>query len=205
MNIIKYAAIALAICGNLECIDAMWGSQQQTIDYFSHQDPRADYSPVKEQNFYRNQTRRKNQQYWEAYKENMTPFELNIIDGNPQPTSPGHRYGSIMLARKYANDESVEEVHLNQELNTITGGLVDSRWRPDITVKKKDGSFFFTEIRSKSEKEEDQVKKLDQICDMSPYFDRSESRVYNYSDFPPTPDIKLIKKAQYSKELSLQY
>ncbi|MBQ3565024.1 MAG: hypothetical protein IJA14_02630 [Alphaproteobacteria bacterium] len=205
MNIIKYAAIALAICGNLECINAMWGLQQRTMDYFSHQAPLSDYSPVKEKNFYRNQTKRKNQHYWNTYKENMTEYELNVIEGNPQPTSPGHRHGSIMLARQYANDDNVEEVHLNQELNTITGGLVNSHWRPDVAVKKKDGSFFFTEIRSRTEKEEDQIKKLDQICDMSQYFNRNESKVYNHSDFPPTPDIKLIKKAQYSKELSLQY
>ena len=152
MRMIKCSAMLLALCVNFGCVEAMWGSQQQTMDYFSHQDPWADYSPVKEQNFYRNQTNRKNQHYWNTYKENMTEYELNVIEGNPQPTSPGHRYGSITLARQYANDDKVKKVHLNQELNTITGGLVNSHLRPDIAVEKKDGSFFFTEIRSKSEK-----------------------------------------------------
>jgi hypothetical protein len=55
---------------------------------------------------------------------------------------------------------------MNQELRTITGGEVDSRLRPDVATKNKDGTIDVFEIPSASQtkkSQEEKVRKMDTI------------------------------------------
>lgn len=76
------------------------------------------------------------------------------IFGNPQ--NPTRRQGdphaaeSRRIANRVARIPGVERVHLNQELRTITGGVIDSGRRPDVAVVLRDGRIIPIEVLSPS-------------------------------------------------------
>ena len=63
----------------------------------------------------------------------------------------GHAMASARAAKSFlktAAGKTASALHFNQTLGTITGGLVKSRMRPDVSITLKNGKIFMIEIRS---------------------------------------------------------
>lgn len=81
------------------------------------------------------------------------------ILGNAQRAGLGHWFGSNRLAAEAAERLGSVRVHLNQTLRTITGGVVDSRLRPDVARVRADGRVDISEKLSPGQKADDLERK----------------------------------------------
>ncbi len=83
----------------------------------------------------------------------------------------GHAMASARAAKSFlktAAGKTASALHFNQTLGTITGGLVKSRMRPDVSITLKNGKIFMIEIRSGKQKVRDLLEKLKKMQDMLP-------------------------------------
>jgi hypothetical protein len=89
------------------------------------------------------------------------------IIGKAQKTSdPSHEIFSLSIAAKYSKLPDSETVFLNKTLQTITGGAIPSRVRPDVAAAFSDGSFIILEIVSKSQTNASQEEKVNEIVNL---------------------------------------
>ena len=105
------------------------------------------------------------------------------IHGKAQVTgTSGHDIASMKIAIRESKKPNVSQVHMDTSLQKVTGGQVNSRMRPDVTVVSKDGRIATHEVMSKSQSVsqlKDKIEKMQKKLPKEQRVNKGVSKVFD--------------------------
>lgn len=109
-------------------------------------------------------------------------WKMKVV-GNAQHTgTSGHARACAQLAIEHAKNPEVEFVFMNQGLKKISGAELIRNTRPDVTIVYKDGKINMIEVMSKTDREIDLEKRLENAIEALPKSIQGKKEVLSVKD-----------------------